>query len=160
MRRYLLLLLFIGLAWGHSDSSIKGKAVLNAEKDVKKWLAYPPLALIIAGGLGTATFFICEDGFEIPDEFALFPSIFAGSFGAISFYNLFVESDKKSTNGTNDSDIELYKEIYSKEFKKRKFENIITSSGIVGVTAFIGVWLIFSSFDMSGYNPCFDPNCN
>tara|TARA_B100001173_G_C15676991_1_gene416171 strand:- start:264 stop:413 length:150 start_codon:yes stop_codon:yes gene_type:complete len=48
------------------------------------------LALISSGVLGTATFFICEDRFEIPDELALFPSIFASSFGAVGFYNFLV----------------------------------------------------------------------
>ena len=34
------------------------KAVYDAEKDAKKWLAYPPLGLISAAGLATTTFFI------------------------------------------------------------------------------------------------------
>ena len=142
------------------DLSIKEQAVLDAKRDAKKWLAYPPLALISAGGLGTATFFIGEDIFDMPDELALLPSIFAGSFGAVISYNLFSESDKKGTNGTSDSDIELYKEIYSNEFKKRKSNYIITSSVIVGVTALIGAWIILSSIDMSGYDACFDPRCD
>ena len=153
-------LLFIGLARGQSDLSIKEEAVLDAKRDAKKWLAYPPLALISAGGLGTATFFIGEDIFDMPDELALLPSIFAGSFGAVISSNLFSELDKKGTNGISDSDIELYKETYLREFKKRKLKNIITSSSILGVTTFIGIWYIFSSIDMSGYDACFDPRCD
>ena len=160
MTKHLTLLLFIGLALGKTDLSIKEKAVLDAKGDAKKWLAYPPLALISAGGLGTATFFVGEDIFDMPDELAFLPSIFAGSFGAVISYNLFSESDKKGTNDTSDSDIELYNEIFLKEYKKRKFKNIITSSGIVGVTAFIGVWTFLSSLDMSGYDACFDPRCD
>ena len=65
MTKYLTLLvhrifsisLFIGLAWGQTDLSIKEEAVLNAKRDAKKWLAYPPLALISVGGLGTAILF-------------------------------------------------------------------------------------------------------
>ena len=53
-----------GLAWGQSDLSIKEEAVLDAKGDAKKWLAYPPLALISAGGLATATFFIGEDIYD------------------------------------------------------------------------------------------------
>tara|TARA_B100001173_G_C15676991_1_gene416172 strand:- start:404 stop:535 length:132 start_codon:yes stop_codon:yes gene_type:complete len=34
MNKYFILL-FIGLAWGQSDSSIKEKAVLDAKRDVK-----------------------------------------------------------------------------------------------------------------------------
>ena len=41
------------------------------------------------------------------DELALFPSIFACLFGAVGFYHLFRASDKKSTNGANNSNIEL-----------------------------------------------------
>ena len=144
----------------YENLSVEEKTIYDAKRDAKKWLAYPPLALISAGGLGTATFFVVEDIFDMPDELALLPSIFAGSFGAVISYNLFSESDKKGTNGTNDSDIELYKEIYSKEFKKRKFNYIITSSGIVVVTALIGAWIILSSIDMSGYDACFDPRCD
>ena len=95
MTKHLTLILFIGLAWGQSDLSIKEEAVLDAKGDAKKWLAYPPLALISAGGLGTATFFVGEDIFDMPDELALLPSIFVGSFGAVISYNLFSGSDKK-----------------------------------------------------------------
>ena len=91
MTKHLTLLLFIGLAWGQSDLSIKEEAILDAKGDAKKWLAYPPLALISAGGLGTATFFVGEDIFDMPDELAFLPSIFAGSFGAVISYNLFSE---------------------------------------------------------------------
>ena len=49
MSKHLTLLLFIGLVWGQTDLSIKKEAVLNAKGDAKKWLAYPPLALISAG---------------------------------------------------------------------------------------------------------------
>ena len=160
MTKHLTLLLFIGLALGKTDLSIKEKAVMDAKGDAKKWLAYPPLALISAGGLGTATFFVGEDIFDMPDELAFLPSIFAGSFGAVISYNLFSESDKKGTNDTSDSDIELYNEIYSKVFKKEKFNYIVTSSGIIGVTALIGAWIILSSIDMSGYDACFDPRCD
>ena len=102
------------MAWGQSDLSNKEKAVLDAKGEAKKWLAYPHLALISAGGLGTATLFVGEDIFDMPDELAFLPSIFAGSFGAIISYNLFSESDKKGTNDTSDSDNELFEEVYSK----------------------------------------------
>ena len=144
MSKHLTPILFIGFAWGKTDLSIKKEAVLDAKGDAKKWLAYPPLALISAGGLGTATFFVGEDIFDMSDELAFLPSIFAGSFGAVISYNLFGETNKKGINGTSDTDNELYEEIYSSEFKKRKFNYIVTSSGIVGVTALIGAWIILS----------------
>ena len=139
------------------DLSIKEQAVLDAKRDAKKWLAYPPLALISAGGLGTATFFIGEDIFDMSDESILFPSIFAGSLGAVGFYYLF---DKGNFEVIKTGDDYLYEKLYLEEFKKRKVKNIITSSGVVGVTALIGAWIILSSIDMSGYDACFDPRCD
>ena len=155
--KHLTLLLFIGLTWGQSDLSINEKAVLDAKRDSKKWLAYPPLALISAGGLGTATFFIGEDIFDMSDESILFPSIFAGSLGAVGFYYLF---DRRNFEVIKTGDDYLYEKLYSEEFKKRKIKNIITSSGVVGVTILIGAWIILSSIDMSGYDACFDPRCD
>ena len=139
------------------DLSIKEQAVLDAKRDAKKWLAYPPLALISAGGLGTATFFIGEDIFDMSDESILFPSIFAGSLGAVGFYYLF---DKGNFEVIKTEDDYLYEKLYLEEFKKRKVKNIITSSGVVGATALIGAWIILSSIDMSGYDACFDPRCD
>ena len=139
------------------DLSIKEQAVLDAKRDAKKWLAYPPLALISVGGLGTATFFIGEDIFDMSDESILFPSIFAGSLGAVGFYYLF---DKGNFEVIKTEDDYLYEKLYLEEFKKRKVKNIITSSGVVGVTALIGAWIILSSIDMSGYDACFDPRCD
>ena len=86
----------------------------------------------------------------------LFPSIFAGSLGAVGFYYLF---DKRNFEVIKTGDDYLYEKLYSEEYKKRKIKNIITSSGVVGATALIGAWIILSSFDMSGYDACFDPRC-
>ena len=139
------------------DLSIKEQAVLDAKRDAKKWLVYPPLVLISAGGLGTATFFIGEDIFDMSDESILFPSIFVGSLGAVGFYYLF---DKGNFEVIKTGDDYSYEKLYSEEFKKRKIKNIITSSGVVGATALIGAWIILSSIDMSGYDACFDPRCD
>ena len=97
MTKHLTLLLFIGLSWGKSDLSNKEEAVLDAKRNAKKWLAYPPLALISAGGFATATFFIGEDIFEINDDDILLPSIIGGgSLGMIGLYYLFNKLDKKA----------------------------------------------------------------
>ena len=163
MTKHLTLLLFIGLSWGQSDLSIKEEAVLDAKRNAKKWLAYPPLALISAGGFATATFFIGEDIFEINDDDILLPSIIGGgSLGMIGLYYLSNKLDKKSTNGTSDSDIDLYKEIYLKELKKRKSENIISSGVLVGLATGLTILLIIESFSggMGNYDACFDPRCD
>ena len=163
MTKPLTLLLFIGLSWGQSDLSIKEEAVLDAKRNAKKWLAYPPLALISAGGFATATFFIGEDIFEINDDDILLPSIIVGgSLGMTGLYYFFNKLDKKSTNGTSDSDIDLYKEIYLKELKKRKSENIISSGVLVGLVTGLTALLIIESFSggMGNYDACFDPGCD
>ena len=141
----------------YKNLSIEDKAIYDAKRDSKKWLAYPPLGLISAGGLGTATFFIVEDIFDMSDESILFPSIFAGSLGAVGFYYLF---DKRNFEVIKTGDDYLYEKLYSEEYKKRKIKNIITSSGVVGATALIGAWITLSSIDMSGYDACFDPRCD
>ncbi len=79
----------------------------------------------------------------------------------VGSYNLFGRLDKKNTEGTSADDIELYKETYSKEFEKRKFKNIIISTGILGLMAGIGLALVLKSIGdgMSNYDACFDPRC-
>ena len=137
------------------------EAKKDAKRDAGKWAAYPFLALLSSGGLGTATFFICEDGFKIRDESSLISATVVGSLGMVGSYNLFGRLDKKNTEGTSADDIELYKETYSKEFEKRKFKNIIISTGILGLMAGIGLVLVLKSIGdgMSNYDACFDTRC-
>ena len=137
--------------------SVEEKAIYDAKKDAKKWLVYPPLALIGAGGLANAIFYIGEDIFNISDESILFPSIFGGFLGAVGSYYLF---DKKNLEVIKTEDIQLYEKFYSEEFKKMKLKSIIISTSIVGLTAVAGAWMFFSSLDMSGYDACFDPRCD
>ena len=160
MTKQLTLLLFIGLAWGQSDLSIKEEAVLDAKGDAKKWLAYPPLALISAGGFATATFFTGEG---IYDGDILLPLIIGGgSLGIIGSYSLFNKLDKKSIEVISYENNEDYKKIYSQEFKKRKSENIISSSILVGLATGLTALLIIESFSggMGNYDACFDPRCD
>ena len=143
--------------------SLKEKAIYdNAKEDAKRWLAYPPLALIGAGGLATATFFIGEDIFEINDEDILLPSIIGGgSLGMIGSYYLFNKLDKNKIEAIDSFDNEDYEKLYLQEFKKRKSENIISSSALVGLATGLTVLLLFESFGggMGGYDACFDPRC-
>ena len=144
--------------------SLEEKAIYDAaKKDAKRWLAYPPLALIGAGGLATATFFIGEDIFEINDEDILLPSIIGGgSLGMIGSYYLFNKLDKNKIEAINSFDNEDYEKLYLQEFKKRKSENIISSGALVGLATGLTVFLLFESFSggMGGYDACFDPRCD
>ena len=133
--------------------SLEEKAIYDAaKKDAKRWLAYPPLALIGAGGLATATFFIGEDIFEINDEDILLPSIIGGgSLGMIGSYYLFNKLDKNKIEAINSFDNEDYEKLYLQEFKKRKSENIISSGSCVGLlTGFVFLMFISSFNDFGG----------
>ena len=160
MTRIFPTLLFIGLAWGQSDLSIKEEAVLDAKGDAKKWLAYPPLALISAGGFATATFFRGEG---IYDGDILLPLIIgSGSLGIVGSYSLFNKLDKTSIEAISSENNEDYKKIYLQEFKKRKSENIISSSVLVGLATGLTALLIIESFSggTGNYDACFDQRCD
>jgi len=137
------------------------EAKKDAKRDAGKWVAYPFLALLSSGGLGTATFFICEDGFKMRDESSLISATIVGSLGLVGSYNLFNRLVKKNIDGTSAENIEIYKETYSSEFEKRKFKNIIISTGLLGLMASVGLVLVLKSIGdgMSDYDACFDPRC-
>ena len=105
--------------------SIKDKAIYDAKKDARRWLVFPPKALISSCGLGTAISFI----FKGPPVFAVF------SLGLVGSYNLFNIEDIKNIEGTSAEDIELYKKMYYKQFKKQKLENIMISAGATALIA-------------------------
>ena len=144
--------------------SLEETAIYDAaKKDAKRWFVYPPLALIGAGGLATATFFIGEDIFEINDEDILLPSIIGGgSLGMIGSYYLFNKLDKNKIEATNSFDNEDYEKFYLQEFKKRKSENIISSGALIGLATGLTVLLLFESTGggWGGYDVCFDPRCD
>ena len=143
----------------HEKLSLEEKAIYDdAKKDAKRWLAYPPLALIGAGGLATATFFIGEDIFEINDLDILLPSIIGGgSLGMIGSYYLFNKLDKNKIEAINSFDNEDYEKLYLQEFKRRKSENIILSGSCVGITTGLAFLMFISSFNDFGGDFYFGP---
>ena len=147
----------------HEKLSPEEEAIYDdAKEDAKRWLAYPPLALIGAGGLATATFSIGENIFEVDDSDVLLPSIIGGgSLGMIGSYYLFNKLDKSKIEAINTFDNEDYEKFYLQEFKKRKSENIISSGTLIGLATGLTVLLLFESFGggMGGYDVCFDPQC-
>ena len=132
------------------------KAVYDAEKDAKKWLAYPPLGLISAAGLATTTFFIGEGILDMSDEIIFFGSIFGGFFGLVGSYRLFSKLDKKNLEIIKTEDIESYGKRYSREYEARKLKNIVIGSGILGLTAVVVADFMFKDF-MTDYDPYFGP---
>ncbi len=127
------------------ELSVEEKAIYDANKDAKKWLAYPFLALISSGGLGTATFFGCEI-VNIEEEVGLILATIAGSLGLVGSYNFFNIEVEKNIKGTSDNDIELYQQAYSKEFKDRKLKNIVIGSSVLGLTVGVGIYSFISNF--------------
>ena len=132
------------------------KAVYDAEKDAKKWLAYPPLGLISAAGLATTTFFIGEGILDMSDEIIFFGSIFGGFLGLVGSYRLFSKFDKKNLEIIKTEDIESYGKRYSREYEARKLKNIVIGSGILGLTAVVVADFMFKDF-MTDYDPYFGP---
>ena len=139
--------------------SLEEKAIYDAaKKDAKRWFAYPPLALIGAGGLATATFSIAENIFEVDDSDVLLPSIIGGgSLGMIGSYYLFNKLDKSKIEAINTFDNQDYEKLYLQEFKKRKSENIILSGSCVGLATGFAFLMFISSFNDFGGDFYFGP---
>ena len=130
-----------------TNEFIKSKAINNAKRNAKKWIGYPQFAFITSGGLATATFLLGEQILEIDDEPALMGALIAGSSGSVGSYNHFNKLDKKSIKAINPENNMLFNETYYKEYKKRKFKNIIASTGL---TAVAGTLFFLTTFSLGG----------
>ena len=128
-----------------SEWTIKEKAVYDAKRDSKKYLAYTTLALLSSGGLGAVTFLILEEPFrslDIGEELSFIGATIVGSLGLVGSYNHFSKSDKKNIEGISADDIELYQQAYSKEIKDRKLKNIVISTGLIGIVCALGALIV------------------
>ena len=128
-----------------SEWTIKEKAVYDAKRDSKKYLAYTTLALLSSGGLGAVTFLILEEPFrslDVGEELSFIGATIVGSLGLVGSYNLFSIEDKKNIEGMSDDDIELYQQAYSKEIKDRKLKNIVISTGLTGIVCALGALIV------------------
>ena len=140
------------------ELSVEEKAIYDAKKDAKKWLAYPTLALLSSGGLGSATFIAVEDIVDASHESSLSSAIIAGSIGLVGFHYFFNIEVEKNIKGTSADDIELYQQAYSKEFKDRKLKNIVKGFGLLCLTAGLGLFIFLSTFSFgSGYDAYMGP---
>ena len=140
----------------NQKQSIEEKAVNDARKDAKKWMAYPPLAFLIgAGSFGTTA-----DIFGINFETIVLGGLGGGYLSLASYYYL-NRLDKNDINDINTTAIESYEKAYSRELKKRKLKNITTSTTVVGLAAAVGALTLLQSYGGSGdYDVCFDPRCD
>ena len=134
------------------------EAKKDAKRDAGKWAAYPTLALLSSGGLGTATYFAVEDVMDTNHDTSLILATIVGSLGLVGSYNLFSIEDKKNIEGKSADDIELYQQAYSKEFKDRKLKNIVIGSSLLGLTAGAVIYSFISNFSFgSGYDAYMGP---
>tara|TARA_B100000579_G_C22742502_1_gene809828 strand:+ start:466 stop:1140 length:675 start_codon:yes stop_codon:yes gene_type:complete len=128
-----------------SEWTIKEKAVYDAKRDSKKYLAYTTLALLSSGGLGAVTFLILEAPFrslDVGEELSFIGATIVGSLGLVGSYNHFSKLDKKNIEGISADDIELYQQAYSKEIKDRKLKNIVISTGLIGIVCALGALIV------------------
>ena len=130
-----------------TNEVIKEKAANDAKRNAKKWIGYPQFALFTSGGLATATFLFGEQILEIDDEPAFMGALIAGSSGLVGSYNHFNKLDKQSIKAINSENNMLFNETYYKEYKKRKFKNIIASTGL---TAAAGTLFFLTTFSLGG----------
>ena len=130
-----------------TNEFIKTKAIDNAKRNAKKWIVYPPFAFFASGGLATATLFMGENILEIDDIPSLSAAIITGSSGLVGSYYHFNKLDKMSLKAINPENNILFNETYHKEFKKRKFKNIIASTGL---TAAAGTLFFLTTFSLGG----------
>ena len=134
-----------------TNEFIKSKAInnakRNAKRNAKKWIGYPPFAFITSGGLATATFLVGEQILEIDDEPAFMAALIAGSSGLVGSYNYFNKLDKQSIKAINPENNMLFNETYYKEYNKRKFINVIASTGL---TAAAGTLFFLTTFNLDG----------
>ena len=102
--------------------SIKDKAIYDAKKDAKKWLFFPPTAVL--------------------------------TLAVSSFPYLLLEAlTSKKTENFSSKDKQLYEKAYFEEYKKRKYKNIMISTG---ATALIAGAVIFSFFSNFGFGSDYD----
>tara|TARA_B100001248_G_scaffold229598_1_gene189076 strand:- start:553 stop:1077 length:525 start_codon:yes stop_codon:yes gene_type:complete len=130
-----------------TNEFIKTKAIDNAKRIAKKWIGYPPFAFITSGGLAAVTFLVAEQILEIDDEPAFMAALIAGSSVLVGSYIHFNKLDKQSIKAINPENNMLFNETYYKEYKKRKFKNIIASTGL---TAAAGTLFFLTTFSLGG----------
>ena len=156
MSKYLIPLLFIGLAWGQAEPDTLASAIQllkketldnsvdDAKKDAILWLAYPPVALFTSTILGVQTYDLLS-GYS--EGSRLVSSIILGGFlGVTSSKYLFSNLNKKNIEDLNAKDIELYEKAHSEELKKRKSINTAIGCGITGVAvAIVGTYFVIDA---------------
>ena len=99
--------------------STKEKAFYDAAGDAKKWLFYPPTTVLTLA-TSSGSYFVVTGHHPLESITASIISVF----GLVVPYYGFKYLDKNQDVEISPEDIQRYKRIYSKEFKKIKYNNI------------------------------------
>ena len=156
MRRFIFLLLITRAVWAQTDFdklvpvldyehlSKKGKAIYDAKKDAKKWLFFPPTAVLTLAA-SSGSYFIAT-GHHPLESFtaAIIPVL--GLFGSYSFFR---KLDAKYIEILGPDKLSIYQSTYLREYVKRKNKNVLRSCLVVGITGALGTYIYFDnlSFD-------------
>ena len=81
--------------------------------------------------------------------------------GVSSFHYLLEEAlTSKKTENFNSKDKQLYEKVYFEEYRKRKYKNIIISTGATALIAGAVTFYVLSNLSFGDdYDVCFDPRC-
>ena len=83
---------------------------------------------------------------------SLIPVVAIGTSGLVGSHHLFSKLDKDNIEGIITTYIELYQEMYNKEFKKKKLKNIIIGSVSVPVF-YVAIFFLNGGLDDLGLSP-------
>ena len=130
MRRCLVLLLITGTVWAQklvlNDGKIiienlspEEKAIFDAKKDAKKWLFFPPTAVLTVAA-SSGSYFIITGHHPLESVIALIIPVF-GLFGSYSFFR---EIDEKIAENMRTDEYISYQLTYSDTYRKLKYKNI------------------------------------
>ena len=127
-------------------STIEEKAVYDAKKDAEKWRAYLLLTGLTSVTSTFGSLIIIEKGDDWEHILAIMG---ISTVGLVAPYYCFKYLGKNQNAKISSEDIELYRKIYSEEYKQRKLKNIVRGSGLLGLAASIGGFILVSTFTMS-----------
>ena len=164
MCRFIILLLITGAVWAQTDFdklvsvldyenlSIKDKAIYDA----RNWILYTPAAfsIFVSSIYGT----MINDN-EYP--FESFPATLGRISASLTIpYLLLRALTSKNTENFNSKDKQLYEKVYFEEYRKRKYKNIIISTGATALIAGAVIFHALSNLSFGDdYDVCFDPRC-
>ena len=128
--------------------NVERKAIYDAHLDAKKWLFYPILSGLSFGSLVWGSTLVTQH--ELWESAAAMTLII--STGLVSSYFILKSDNSKFTATTYNIRpelLELYKNAYMKEFRKKAFKNISIGSVAIGIIGGLGA-LIFVDTVESG----------